>query len=259
MKKTSAQYVRSFSVWFFVGQLLVGLLGCEGKISADAQGAVDPCQNQTCGGHGKCHAWTPERLECICDPGYLANGMSCEPVTEDLIKEMDTQLDDMESPAGPDELSYTQDKAVEGGQRDCRLDYPEFPWHKTTKNECNKCWTCMGEGFLPGMAFVACKIEGKCYRFATVDNCNYNLCPKGKCSFFTLKKDPQAWCRKDGRNYTYYVCRVNGKKVRFQTVNAVNYYDKAERMNDFIGLVADYLPIIGGCIGDTGGASDTLP
>ncbi len=237
--------------------LALGVIGCDGKVGTSAQ-APDPCLGQTCGGHGTCHAWSADRAECICDAGYLSTGLGCEAITEELLGEMDSQLGDMDGPAG-EGIAYTQDKVEGGVERDCRLDYPEFPWHKTTKNECNKCWTCMGEGFLPGMAFVACKIENKCYRFATVDNCNYNLCPKGNCSFFSLRKDPSVWCRKDGRNYTYYVCRVNGKKFRFQTVNAVNYYDKAERMNDFIGLVADYLPIIGGCIGDTSGASDTKP
>jgi len=153
-------------------------------------------------------------------------------------------------PAQSSPANVQPSAANSGGAADCRDDYKEFPWKRETKNECTKCWDCPGEGFLPGMAFVACKIDNKCYRFATVNNCDYDLCPKGNCVLPT--HSDSVYCRKDGINYTYFICRVNGVKYTFQTVNAVNYYDKAERLLDMVGNVADVLPIVGGCSDHSG-------
>lgn len=147
-------------------------------------------------------------------------------------------LDDDVSPGGPGDLD----------DKDCRDDWKEFPWARKGEDECTKCWTCPGVGFLPGAAFVACKIDGKCYRFATTDNCNYEHYPPGSPVMPVLPpRDPNLYCRKDGVNYTYFVCRINGEKHYFQTVDGTHYYDKAAQQNNMIGNVADNLPILGGC------------
>jgi hypothetical protein len=140
--------------------------------------------------------------------------------------------------------------AQPGSGRDCRDDWKEFPWTRKGQNECTKCWTCKGEGFLPGMSYVACKIEDKCYRFATMNNCDYNLFPHN--SIFPAQRDENLYCRKDGPNYSYFVCRVNGKKYPFQTVDGSHYYDKTANSGNMVGNVADVLPIIGGCMDKNG-------
>jgi len=129
---------------------------------------------------------------------------------------------------------------------DCRDHYPQIPWTREFDNECSKCYDCPGEGVLPGIAFITCRIDGQCYRFATVDNCNYDLCPSGSCTFPV--HDEMAFCRKDGINYTYFVCRINHKLRPFQTVNATNYFEKSDVAGNMAYDVADALPIVGGCV-----------
>ncbi len=133
--------------------------------------------------------------------------------------------------------------------RDCRDDYPEVPWTRTGRNECSKCYGCPAEGFLPGVAFVTCKVGDRCFRFATVDNCNYDLCARGSCTL--PAHDPAAYCRKDGRNYTYFICHVDGQRFEFQTVDGTHYHDTVEQP-DPIGDVAGGLPIPGGCTDHSG-------
>ena len=133
-----------------------------------------------------------------------------------------------------------------GPQSDCRDSYPEIPWTWQHGSECAKCYDCPAEGLLPGVAFITCKIDQHCYRFATVDNCNYDLCPSGSCAL--PAHDPAAYCRKDGVNYTYFVCRLDQQLRPFQTVNGTNYFQKSDVAGDPVYDVADTLPILGGCV-----------
>ena len=133
-----------------------------------------------------------------------------------------------------------------GSGRDCRDDWSEFPWKKEAATECTKCWECKGEGFLPGMAFVACKLgNNQCYRFATANNCDYENFPRNK--GLLPVRDPTKYCRKDHKNYTFFHCEVDGNKYIFQTVDATHYYNSADKQGDIVAGVASVLPIPGGC------------
>ncbi len=145
------------------------------------------------------------------------------------------------NPAASNPQGLTQPAASTEGGRDCREDYKEYPWTGQTKNECSECPNCPGEGFMPGIAFLACKIEGKCYRFATILECNFDLCPKGSC--LLPQHNDNIYCRKDGINITYFICRINGVKYTFQTLDGTYYFDKAERGQDIVTAVADSLPL----------------
>lgn len=167
-----------------------------------------------------------------------------EETDEETVLDEAGEIDEDEDVMDNDNEFVSPDEGAVAG--DCRDDWKEFPWTRKGENECTKCWTCPGEGFLPGAAFVACKFGDECYRFATTDNCNYVNFPRGS-GALPSTRDPDLYCRKDGPNYTYFVCRKDGDKVPFQTVDGTHYYDKEENSGDLVGNVADILPIIGGC------------
>ena len=131
------------------------------------------------------------------------------------------------------------------GGKDCRDDWPEYPWKKQAATECTKCWTCKGEGFLPGMAFVACKVGDQCFRYATDNNCDYENFPRG--GGLLPVHDPNNYCRKDYKNYTFFDCHVNGQRYIFETVDAEHYSNFADDQANIVNQVASNLPIPGGC------------
>ena len=135
---------------------------------------------------------------------------------------------------------------VTAGGHDCRDDWPAYPWVKQAATECTKCWTCPSVGFLPGMAFVACKIGDQCFRFATVDNCNYENFPANTADMLPVH-DASAYCKKDYKNYTFFDCYVNGARYIFETVDAEHYTNFADDQGNIINQVASTLPIPGGC------------
>lgn len=143
------------------------------------------------------------------------------------------------------QLTSSANSGATPGAKDCRDDWSEFPWQRQAATECTKCWNCKGEGVLPGMAFVACKLGNECFRFATVDNCNYDNFPRG--SGLAPSHDPSKYCRKDYKNYTFFHCEVDGKKWVFQTVDATHYYNFADKKGDTVSQVASNLPLPGGC------------
>jgi hypothetical protein len=159
------------------------------------------------------------------------------------------------APSGPDAATPPADAARPAADAagdpapvgDCRDDFPQIPWTRRFESECSKCYDCPPEGLLPGVAFITCKIGAECYRFATVDNCNYDLCPPGGCVLPV--HDPTAYCRKDGINYTYFMCRLAGQLLPFQTVNGTNYFHKSDVLGDVAHDVADTLELPGGCSG----------
>jgi hypothetical protein len=150
--------------------------------------------------------------------------------------------------AGPTGVATGGNFAGAGGQAagggapggDCRSEWPEYPWLKQDANECTKCYTCPMVGVLPGAAFVACKINNRCYRFATVDNCNYYNHPKGSAGF--PQANNQLYCRKDGANYSHFVCRVEGQSFDFQTMDATHY--RPASPDNMVGKVADNIPFL---------------
>jgi hypothetical protein len=149
-------------------------------------------------------------------------------------------------------------KGPDGKWGDCRDDWPEFQWEGHTNSECAEMGgglMAKGEGFMPGIAFKACKIEGVCYRFsANLNECQAYPFPRN--SVYPQKNDNlyclEAMDAKDTtrRNESYYSCFVNGRVWRFQAVDlgGVNYRDKGEMeangVGDLFGQVADNLPFL---------------
>ena len=147
-------------------------------------------------------------------------------------------------------------KKPDGKFHDCRDDWPEFKWEGMTKNECTETdGSGPGEGFLPAIAFKACKINGQCYRFATMDECHSypfprksGLLPQRNDALYCLEAtDPKD---REHRSESYFTCFVNATVWRFQTVDVggVMYRDKTEMAAngaaDIAGQVADNLPFL---------------
>ncbi len=150
----------------------------------------------------------------------------------------------------------TYGKQPDGKFHDCRDDWPEFRWEGMTKNECTEPGEgAQGEGFLPSIAFKACKINGQCYRFATMDEChsypfarNSGMLPTRNDALYCLEAtDPKD---REHRSESYFSCYVQGTVYRFQTVDVggVMYRDKTEMAAnppaDIAGQVADNLAFL---------------
>ena len=141
--------------------------------------------------------------------------------------------------------------AAATGTHDCRDDYPTYGWQKTTDNECSKVkgWMVGAggmDGVLPSMAFVTCKINGVCMRFATMNNCDYNYWPPGSVGL-PVARDDTKYCRKDYKNYTFFRCHINGQVFIGQTTDATSYQDYSQRQGNIVNEVAANLPLNEGC------------
>ncbi len=134
---------------------------------------------------------------------------------------------------------------------DCRDEYPDYGWQRTTDNECAKVngWMVGAggiDGVLPGMAFVACKINGVCMRMATVNNCDYNYWPAGSQGLPTTR-DETKYCRKDYKNYTFFRCHVDGDVFIGQSTDGTSYQDYEKTKGGIVSDVASTLPLDQGC------------
>ncbi len=72
---------------------------------ADSDGDTypDPCEGVDCSGHGECVVVSPDTIRCVCDPGYDAVGLSCEPAAPDGDGDSDIDVDsDIDSDADSD-------------------------------------------------------------------------------------------------------------------------------------------------------------
>jgi len=217
------------------------VLGCDARsLGAETRDRADGSAGRTAGEDG-----TSTDPDGRGDPSCVSIGGTCPWVPKDAGSGIVT---DAESAVEPDEAEGGHTDAA-ASPHDCRDDWPEFPWTREHEEECNKCWTCAGEGFVPGLAFVACRIEGKCYRFATVNNCDYENFPRG--GGLLPSHDSDVYCRKDHVNYTYFSCRVGLEKHVFQTTDAVHYYSEKDKKGDLVFGVAGVLPIPGGCFDKT--------
>ena len=137
------------------------------------------------------------------------------------------------------------------GTHDCRDDYPTYGWQRSTDNECSKVkgWMVGAggmDGVLPSMAFVTCRINGVCMRFATMNNCDYNYWPPGSIGV-PVAKDETKYCRKDYKNYTFFRCHINGQPFIGQTTDATSYQDYSQRQGNIVNAVAASLPLNEGC------------
>lgn len=55
-------------------------------------GSTDPCAGVECSGHGVCHAEGPS-ASCFCDPGWVPQGLTCEPGGGDSDVDGDSDAD----------------------------------------------------------------------------------------------------------------------------------------------------------------------
>ena len=147
-------------------------------------------------------------------------------------------------------------KQADGKFHDCRDDWPEFKWEGMTANECAEAGANgKGEGFLPSIAFKACKINGQCTRLATMDECHSYPFPRG--GGMLPQKNDKFYCLeatdpKDRvhRSESYYSCYLDGVIWAFQAIDAAGelYRDQAEMDAnpgaDVAGKVADNLAFL---------------